>query len=389
MNILFISYHNFYSNSTIHIKNFAEALNANGQKCHILVPSNAKESFRKHIGVKYGDFTYSNFSQLHELDLDNFDLVHCWTTRNIVRSILKKIIHLKPTIKYVVHLEDNEELITQNAYDCYDATSLKEVLKKIEKVADHLTDPRDYTDFLRKANAVTVIVPELKEFVPSNTPVYILKPILDPIFFNSYSEIELSELREFHGITKETFILTYVGNVHKSNWREVRSLYLAIALAERNGLPVKLIRTGSDYIDFLGIFQRLFLNTVLNLGNILYHKIPKYLALSNLLVQPGRNDKFNRYRLPSKIPEFLASGRPVVIPSCNIANEMIHMHNTIKLNTGDGHEIYKIIKTIYNSAENYQSIGLHGRVFAEEKFSANYISNGLLRFYEIVVNETY
>ena len=38
-------------------------------------------------------------------------------------------------------------------------------------------------------------------------------------------------------------------------------------------------------------------------------RLPRLLALADVLVQPGRAGAFNDYRLPSKLPEFLAAKR--------------------------------------------------------------------------------
>ena len=45
---------------------------------------------------------------------------------------------------------------------------------------------------------------------------------------------------------------------------------------------------------------------------------PELLAAADILVQPGRSNPYNDYRFPSKLPDFLASGRPVVLPRTNI-----------------------------------------------------------------------
>ena len=62
---------------------------------------------------------------------------------------------------------------------------------------------------------------------------------------------------------------------------------------------------------------------VLELGSVGWREIPGYLALADAFVQPGAADDFNRYRLPSKLPEFLAMGRPVVLPDCNIGHDLV------------------------------------------------------------------
>ena len=59
-------------------------------------------------------------------------------------------------------------------------------------------------------------------------------------------------MRESLGLHGSDGVVVYAGNVHASNADEVRSLYLALALVSRRGYPVKLVRLGRDYLDFLG-----------------------------------------------------------------------------------------------------------------------------------------
>ena len=47
-------------------------------------------------------------------------------------------------------------------------------------------------------------------------------------------------------------------------------------------------------------------------------RLPALLRLADVLVQPGESNRFNTHRLPSKLPEFLASGRPVIMPRANL-----------------------------------------------------------------------
>ena len=49
------------------------------------------------------------------------------------------------------------------------------------------------------------------------------------------------------------------------------------------------------------------------------HLSPQLLVAADILVQPdGSPGPFNDYRFPSKLPDFFASGRPVVLPKTNI-----------------------------------------------------------------------
>ena len=47
-------------------------------------------------------------------------------------------------------------------------------------------------------------------------------------------------------------------------------------------------------------------------------ELPDYYALADVLIQPGRADDFNDFRIPSKLPEFFAMGLPVVLPPTNV-----------------------------------------------------------------------
>ena len=58
-----------------------------------------------------------------------------------------------------------------------------------------------------------------------------------------------------------------------------------------------------------------------------------------MLVQPGRPDAFNDYRFPSKLPEFLASGRPVMLPRTNIGLHLEDGVEALLLGHGDADEI--------------------------------------------------
>ncbi len=114
------------------------------------------------------------------------------------------------------------------------------------------------------------------------------------------------------------------------------SLYLAVKLLQRRGRPVQLVRLGDT--EFGGVDPRAFgalRDGVFELGPIPWREIPGYLALADAFVQPGAPDDFNRYRLPSKLPEFLAMGRPVILPHCNIGHDLTHGENALLLEEGN------------------------------------------------------
>ena len=86
----------------------------------------------------------------------------------------------------------------------------------------------------------------------------------------------------------------------------------------RAGRPLRLVRLGRDYVRFLEPELKAAHATWSRCRSCRAPRCGRYLRLADVLVQPGRADAFNDYRFPSKLTEFFASGRPVVLPPANI-----------------------------------------------------------------------
>jgi len=88
VNILFITYYDFSSNSTIQIHNFANALVKIGNDCCVAVPTN-KKSLEEYIGgeIRYTPLNYSDLDRPHLFTNGKGpDIIHAWTPREIVRK---------------------------------------------------------------------------------------------------------------------------------------------------------------------------------------------------------------------------------------------------------------------------------------------------------------
>ncbi len=86
-------------------------------------------------------------------------------------------------------------------------------------------------------------------------------------------------------------------------------------------------------------------------------------------MQPGEPDDFNRYRLPSKLPEFLAMGRPVVLPDCNIGHDLTDGVNALLLRKGDGLEIAARVERLLDEPELRECLAAGARRFALERLN--------------------
>ena len=386
-NILFVMYYDFSTSSAIHVHTFANALQLQGNDCVVAVPIN-KESVNRFIG---GDYFYRP-AQYKETLHNSFvfsnekgpDIIHAWTPRENVRKQCTFLKEKFPACKLIVHLEDNEEVVLETMLGLSNqflASLPNSILGDI--TPDLLSHFNYYKTFLNEADGITVIVDTLTEFVPKDKPHFMLWPIVG---FQKYYPRKINHgVRAKLGFDPDDFVICYAGSVHSVNYREVRSLYLAVALANREGISVKLLRTGRDEYAFLGKNDTWARKYAIELGYVDREKIPTYLSIADFLIQPGRDDRFNAYRLPSKIPEFLAMGKPVAVPHSNIGRFLKDREEAIILEKGDSLDILSAIKLIKGNKELCNRMCEGARNFALKHFDKETVTNHLLKFYSQII----
>ena len=176
-------------------------------------------------------------------------------------------------------------------------------------------------------------------------------------------------------------MIVYHGTVHYANQHEMLSLYLGGQAAAAPRARVRLVRLGETELG--GVDPRslgALREGVVELGSVGWREIPGYLALADAFVQPGAPDDFNRYRLPSKLPEFLAMGRPVMLPDCNIGHDLADGREALLLSTGDGLEIAARLEQLLDDAELRGRLAAGAREFALSQLDWERNSLALGRF---------
>ena len=169
-------------------------------------------------------------------------------------------------------------------------------------------------------------------------------------------------VREYLGLSLEHLVITYPGNIHESNLADMQSLYFAISQLRRDGYAAVLVRTGWDFVHRSALPT--LRDGLIELGWVARAHVPELIAAADVLVQPGRSDMYNDYRFPSKIPEFLASGRPVVLPRTNVGLHLRDGTDALILDSGDPDEICAKVKMLAADPELASRVGEAGRAFA-------------------------
>jgi hypothetical protein len=182
-NVLMILYSDFRCNSAVHIHNFANHLALLGCDCIVAVPEN-KASVSALSAHQYKPVEFVECDHLEQLFTNGRgpDIVHAWTPREIVRQCWKDI-QRRYGGRLFVHLEDNEEFLAER----FLAKSINEIGQiEPERFPAGLAHPRMYRKFLAQAEGVTVIIDQLKEFVPEGVPILTLWPGVETsLFFTS------------------------------------------------------------------------------------------------------------------------------------------------------------------------------------------------------------
>lgn len=307
-----------------------------------------------------------------------------WTPRERVRRHTVRLAS-RLRVPYLVHLEDNEEYLLRSAA----GMTVEELQRLPLEAQDRLSPPElihptRHVEFLRGAAGITYITEELNDFNVGHRPHRLMRPGIDAERFDP--QRDTVKRRRDLGLRPEEFVIVYHGTIHYANQHEMMSLYVAVQLLRRRGHPVRLVRLGHS--EFGGVDPRAFKAMsagVLELGRVDWREIPDYLGVADAFVQPGGPDDFNRYRLPSKLPEFLAMGRPVILPNCNIGHDLTHGENAILLERGNAMEIAARVEDLLASPELAERLGRGARRFALDHLSWRDNAAAVGAFYEELI----
>jgi glycosyltransferase involved in cell wall biosynthesis len=383
LHILFVNYHHLDSNSGIHIFNLANQLTRMGVECTVCVPDSKETT----AALGQYDFKVLNFDELRKnMQPGRVDLIHAWTPRECVRT-MTEILAKGFEAPYIVHLEDNEEALLQSSLGMPYPDILALPESRLDKlVPAHLSHPIRYKKFLDGAEGLTTLMDTLQAFSPGKEAKEVIWPGYEEAL--SWHRPPDESLRQHLHIRSNEYVIAYTGNVHPANRQEVFSLYLAVELLNRRGIRTKLIRTGTDFVRLYDETLSMLDQYCIPLGRIPRSDLPSILSVADVLVQPGRPDAFNIYRFPSKLPEYLASGKPVLLPAVNIGRFLKDGEEAILLQQGTALEIAQKLEALFPDQQRRERIGAAGRQFAENNLRWQKSAEKLRRLYQRVIGRS-
>jgi glycosyltransferase involved in cell wall biosynthesis len=343
LNIFFVLHQEVNDKSGLHIQAHVNKLTVAGIDCQIAVPKSSKiNRVARTISSRVQTFAQIEKSGVSFADGRGPDIVHAWTPRETVRVFCEKIIQ-RHNCPLIIHLDVNEEFLTETStgqpFSSMAGWSGRELDSTIPMDSYHpVAGPR----FIGRAQGLTMTIHTLSSFNFGRIPNMLLPPPVDEELF--YPRPLNNDLRMELGIAEDCLVLAYTGNVDTVNREEIRELYRAVHILNEQGCPTVLIRTGINAVS-LGDDSWITAHEKM-LGWVERKQIPEILAAADILVQPGISNPHNDKRVPSKLPEFFAMGKPVVLPHANLGLYVENGREGSVLRNANAEEIASTIKTI-------------------------------------------
>ncbi len=378
--IIFINCGGYAGCCGVHIHFLANTLVAMGYECSVFLLS--IEGAAGYFGNEnYALYTYND---LETLPLEFFEnsIVHVWTTREIAR-LPTNLLRSRIKLPYIVHLEDDEILIAGRFLGVNTLAEQKAVVvenpQKYKVIA--YTHPLHFEAFMRSSSGVTCIIKALETFVPQNVPRMTFWPACEQNFFEIPRQRN-SEFRALCDLPDDTYVLVYPGAVHSYNGQYFIELLYAVHELAQEGFSIMIMRCGIEDFKYTAEALELYKKYVRYLPDIISKELPAFMSLADFLVQPGAPRAFDDHRFPSKIPFFLASGRPTILPDTNVAEKLRHGHDCFLLKSGKAQEIAKYLKILILQPDLAQRMGDNGRATARDLFSWPRAAASLIPFYK-------
>ena len=381
MNILFVNYGDCTSNSLNHIGAFANQLTRLGHACVVAVPDKPETANQLVAPL----FPVRAFDHLLE-DLPLFpnragaDVIHAWTPRENVRRATMAYLARHPQARLFIHLEDNENHLAA----AYARRPVAELLELPDTQLDallpaNLSHPARFSHFLSLAHGITHITERLTELIPNGVARELLLPGLETVV-DAPSD-DAAKTRAAVGVAAKEKLIVYTGSTTFANQADIRALILAVRALNDSGQPTRLVHTGLHPAEYAETLDPLAAGQINHLGFVPKARLTDLLSAADVLVQPGAADDFNAYRLPSKIPEYLSAGRPVILPATNIGTRLRDGEDALLLTESTPEAIAARCREVFADTALAQRLGTGAAKFARAHFDLAANTEKLLAFY--------
>jgi glycosyltransferase involved in cell wall biosynthesis len=382
LRVLFVSIDDFRGPTSKQLHHFASELARRGHECLLLLNGDPRS------------FDELGRTRTERVQLARYSFVGPWLsprTLRTVRSFRPDIVHCyEPRVAsfaaasqsaraagapLCVHFADDDVTLFREAGSTRVRRAARPFLRAGARLYPPLWplwDPRLDGRLAAEAAAFDALTPALAELVERRLGLpccVILPPVAAPPGLEPPNERLLREL----DIGSAPYVL-FTGAVYRAHEQDFALLIEAFGRVARTRPSLLLVHTGhvSPRIDVEALANATAAaGRVRHLGYLSSEQtVLRLLCGASVLVQPGAPTAFNRYRLPSKLPVYLLSGRPVVTFATGAGELLEDGVSALLTRTGDARELAEKIARVLNDPALADRIGAAGRARAAELFNA-------------------
>lgn len=391
MNIVMVSYMDLTGPGVMHLYHFANELHRRGHRVLVLLNGDLStvELMEQppYFALERVRFSTTDLesSLIRKIETFTPDLVHIWTPRNVPARV-GLAVKYHTGARMLIHYEDDEDYL----YDFHQGNVLGDLAFFVNtlRVPNSWNWKHPVVSFLANhfADAFTAICPSYVDRLERQwgKKVFLLYPGVDLNRFHpSVKPVELGSDVNLAG----NEVVLYSGSI--GAFHQFDLMLHAFARVARHRPDAVLIHLGHNHIKealdaqvrHLGLEKRVYF-----LGAVPHREIHHYLALADILVQSGRPNTFNEFRLPAKLPEYMAMGKPVITFSAGIGRELVDGVDVLKTSTGEPDELAEKIEQILNDPVLAQRLARGARRRAEHLFDWQRNTESLVAAYEQVLD---
>jgi glycosyltransferase involved in cell wall biosynthesis len=183
--------------------------------------------------------------------------------------------------------------------------------------------------------------------------------------------------------------IAYTGTVHTESIDDFRLAIRAVGLVAARGYDVAFLYAGHALprYDVMTIAERegLPASRVASLGYVPFDQVRSILTKASVLVQPGRPNRFNQLRLPSKVQAYLQSGTPTVMFSVGLGELLRDGEEVVKLHGFNAEELAERIVELLEDPGFAVRVGEGGQRAAQRLFDRDRNVAALVHCYRVAL----
>jgi len=420
MRIAIASYQGYDGAGVLHAHEFANCLVDRGHQVLFLLNGDKETAKLVAEPPRYRllEVTFEPASGLMDAEVrravERFspEILHLWTPRHLPARVALEVWDASDA-RLLIHYEDDEEYILaevgsndrfgpddRGLYRFFLEPTCEgdELRRWVEGVDRHflrltLFDPICWrwvhpmiSPVAEKlADAYTSISPSYRRYLRrrSGKEVWTLYPGVDHQRFSPRSKPP--ELVARFGLEGRT-VLLYSGSI--APFHDFVSVLEALPRVVLEHPDVVVVQVGHNYMREVTdeLIPKLGLeNHVVFAGPATHAEMPDRLALADVFIGSVRIDEFNGHRLPSKVPEYLAMGRPLLIMDHGIGHELESGTEAEKVTNDSPEEIAGALKRLLARREEWGEMGRRLRRKAKKLFDWQRSTDHLVTLYEEVL----